>query len=367
MHLSRLLILALAVAGCRDATGKQQPAPAPAPGSNIAQATPPAAGSGSAMFIPQQKAPDSPPGTNPDYVPAEFKSGMARWKDTGVYLDGKPIGFLDFGELPIALKPTWVKDKVSDNKPADCPIEKCPGWKWSQARFYKFTDYLKAVGVDPKRIKVMHVYGPKFSQTIAVTGADLQSKAADQFMFRFGALVGGKAIPHVPPHFGNGKQPDKINGVMIYIDRKPPTITRDGIELDGVPQDGVPYYGEPLRGGVRVYLDDKLATIVKRQELDPKLAKQTPDGELHWSFADFLKSKGVDTSKIVEGWVIRDERRKEKIAWSDLSKMTFSANSQASGGILLGEGKDPVRANAVALHTREVKPDELPIIQPDEE
>ena len=169
----------------------------------------------------------------------------------------------------------------------------------------------------------------------------------------------------MPPNFGNGKQPDKINSVMIYIDRKPPTITRDGIELDGVPQDGVPYYGEPVRGGVRIYLDDKLATIVKRQELDAKQAKQTPDGELHWSFADFLKSKGVDTSKIVEGWVIRDNRREEKIPWDQLSKMTFSAGAQAQGGILLGDGQG-IRANAVALHTRAIKPDELPVIQPDE-
>jgi hypothetical protein len=366
MHLSRLLLLALAVAACRDAKGgKQEIAPAPYAGSAVAL-TGSAAGVDAGLFIPQQKPPDSPPNSNPDYTPAEFKSGMSRWKDIGVYLDGKPIGFVDFGELPITLKPTWVKDKVSDNKPPGCPIEKCPGWKWSQMRFYKFTDYLKALGVDIKRVKMMHVYGPKFSQTIAVTSKDLQSKAADDFMFRFGALVGGKAIPHVPPNFGNGKQPDKINGVMIYIDRKPPTITRDGIELDGVPQDGVPYYGEPARGGVRVYLDDKLATIVKRQELDPKQAQQTPDGELHWSFADFLKSKGVDTSKIVEGWVIRDERRKEKIAWSDLSKMRFTAGAQAKGGILLGEGEG-IRANAVALHTREIKPDELPVIQPDEE
>ena len=367
MYASRLLALALCVAACRDATGKQQEKPPPQ-GSAVVAAAGSGTGSGSAvkMFIPQQKPPDTPPGTNPDYVPAEFKTGMARWKDTGVYVDGKPIGFLDFGELPISLKPTWVKDKVSDDKPPGCPIEKCPGWKWSQSRFYKFTDYLKAVGIDIKRVKMMHVYGPKFSQTIAVTGKDLQSKAADDFMFRFGALVGGKAIPHVPPNFGNGKQPDKINGVMIYIDRKPPTITRDGIELDGVPQDGVPYYGEPIRGGVRVYLDDKLATIVKRQELDPKLAKQTPDGELHWSFADFLKSKGVDASHVVEGWVIRDERRKEKLPWDQLSKMTFSAGSQASGGILLGDGQG-IRANAIALHTRAVQPDELPVIQPDEE
>jgi hypothetical protein len=360
MHVSRLLALALALAACRDATGKQSP---PATGSAVAAGS----GSGSAkMFIPQQKPPDSPPGLDPDSLTtAEHKSGMSRWKDVGVYVDGKPMGFLDWGELPIALKPTWVKDKVSDNKPPGCPIEKCPGWKWSQQRFYKFTDYLRAIGVDPATIKMLHVYGPKLSQTIAVTGKELMSKQADGFMFRFGGEVGGKPIPQVPGNFGNGKSPDKINGVMIYIKRKPPTITRDGIELDGVPQDGVPYYGEPLRGGVRVYLDDKLATIVKRQELDPKKATQSADGDLHWDFAKFLDGKGIDASKVVEGWVIRDGRRKEKLTWAELSKMTFTASSQASGGITLGE--PGIRANAIALHTRAIQPDELPVIQPDEQ
>src|SRR5690606_16084576 len=56
-----------------------------------------------------------------EWVPAEHKKGAARWKDVGVYVDGKPISFLTFGELPITLQPTWVKDKVSQNKPASCP------------------------------------------------------------------------------------------------------------------------------------------------------------------------------------------------------------------------------------------------------
>jgi hypothetical protein len=361
MHLSRLLALCLALAACRDATGKQSPPPATGSGSAIAAA---GSGSGSAMFIPQQKPPDSPPGVDGDVTTAEHKSGMSRWKDVGVYVDGKPMGFLDFGELPIALKPTFVKDKVSDNKPPGCPIEKCPGWKWSQQRFYRFDDYLKAIGVDPSTIKVMHVYGPKLSQSIAITGKDFSRPDIGEFMFRFGSVVSGKPIPHVPGNFGNGKQPDKINGVMIYIKRKPPTITRDGIELDGVPQDGVPYYGEPLRGGVRVYLDDKLAGIVKRQELDAKTATQTPDGELHWNFGAWLSSKGIDTSKVVEGWTILDERRKQKIPFADLAKMSFGASSQKSGEIVLGDG---MRANAIALHTRAIQPDELPVIQPDEE
>jgi hypothetical protein len=127
----------------------------------------------------------------------------------------------------------------------------------------------------------------------------------------------------------------------------------------------VPYYGEPLRGGVRVYLDDKLATIIKRQDLDVKKATKTPDGELHWSVADFLTGSGVDTSKLVEAWVIRDERRTEKIAWADLQKMTFSAGSKAHGGVMIGDKE--LRANVIALHTRPIAPDELPKILPEEE
>ena len=299
-----------------------------------------------------------------DYVPAEFKAGASRWKDTGVYLDGKPIGFIQFGELPIALTPTWIKDKVSVDKPPDCPIEKCPGWKWSRQRSYKFTDYLKAVGVDLSSIKMLHVYGPKFSEAIAVTGRDLMSKAASDFTFRFGALVAGKPIPHLPPNFGNGRSPDKMTAVMIYVTKRPPVITRDGIELDGVEQTGVPYYGEPLRGGVRIYFDDRLVAIIKRQELDMKKATQR-DGDAYWSFAEFLRGHGIDTSKAVEGWVIRDERRTEVIAWPTLATMMFSAGSKAHGGILLGD--QALRANAIALHSRHILPSELPALDPEEQ
>jgi hypothetical protein len=366
MMVLRLFALSLlAFAGCRDATGRQtDPAP-PSPGI-------PAAGSAAIALEPQDnktlegtKNKDLAKGDQQDneWVPAEHKQGMARWKDVGVYLDGTPIGFLTFGELPITLKPTWVKDKVSQNKPADCP--ECPAWKWSQQRFYRFNDYLAAMGIDRRKIKQIHVYGPKLSQSVVATGRDLQTKLADQFMFRFGTDVAGKPLPWVPEGFGNGKTPDKIAGVMIYIDRKPPTVTREGIELDGVPMSGVPYYGEPLRGGVRVYLDDRLAAIIKRQELDPKQARETTDGELAWSLAGFLKSKGIDASNVVEGWVIREDRRKERLAWRELEEMSFTASSQAKGGVSLGD--DKLRANVIALHTRSIKDEELPIILPEEE
>jgi hypothetical protein len=364
MTFARLSLFAiLGVVACRDATGTQGQQPAPvgsgsaAPYTDKAVITRDPVGSGSGSDATKGDQQDS------RWVPAEFKTGAARWKDTGVYLDGKPLTFMTFGELPITLKPTWVKEKASANKPPGCP--ECPAWKWMQQRFYKFSDYLVALGLDPHKIKELHVYGPKFTQSIIVKRKDFSDRRADGFMFRFGADIGGKAIPQVPEGFANGKTPDKISAVMIYVDKTPPTMGEEGFVLDGMPITGVPYYGEPLRGGVRVYLDDRLAAIIKRQELDAKKATTTSDGELHWSFADWLKSKGVDSSKLVEGWVIREDRRKEKLPWSELAKMSFTASSQASGGVLLGDQK--YKASAIALHTRPIKPEELPVILPEEQ
>jgi hypothetical protein len=291
-----------------------------------------------------------------DWVPKEF-TGLAKWKDIGVYVDGKPVGFLSWGELPIGLKPSWLRDKVSADKRYGTDD---PGWKWARKRYYKFTDYLKAVGVDVRKVKELHIYGPKTTQTLIVTGKDLQSPAANEFWFWFGANTSGKPIPHAAQNFGNGRIGDKVNAVMVYIDKQPPTLVdNDGLYLDGVPQTGVPYYGEPIRGGVRVYLDDKLATIIKRQDLDPKKATNAADGSPQWALAEFLTAHGVDTSHIVEMWTIRGEKRSEKFSAAELAKMMFQASSQSKGGVLVGD--QLVLANAIALHTRALKPDDMPL------
>jgi hypothetical protein len=127
----------------------------------------------------------------------------------------------------------------------------------------------------------------------------------------------------------------------------------------------VPYYGEPIRGGIRVYLDDKLAAIIKRQELDGKRAVKSPDGTLTWKLVDELKLQGVDTSKVKEVWAIRDELRHEHWTGEELATMTFAANAQAKGGVLLTDAH--VRANTIALHTRTLKPEEIPAPTPDDD
>jgi hypothetical protein len=151
----------------------------------------------------------------------------------------------------------------------------------------------------------------------------------------------------------------------VYIEKEPPKLVPDvGFVLGNTPQYGVPYFGDPIRGGIRIYLDDRFVAMIKRQDLDPSKATKGPGGEPRWSLSALLDSQGVNTSKVAELWVIRDERRTEKIPGSELPTLTFGANPQAKGGVLLGDQK--LRANVIALHTRALKPEDLPYITPDD-
>ena len=291
------------------------------------------------------------------YVPKEFAAGANRWRDSGVYLDGKPIAMLEWAELPLSMPITWIKVKVSAPKRYDHPEE--TGWAWGKERRYRFTDYLKALGVDLKRVKAIHVYGPRVTDSVVATGKDLRSRAAENFQFRFGATWSGKALPSVPPKFGNGRKPDKIAAVTIYVDKTPPRLDpKLGFILDGQVVDGIPYFGEPLRGGVRVYLDDRLAAYIKRQDLPVARATKDANGDLVWKLYDVLALQGVATDKIVEAWIVRDNKRQERLTKDELAAITFTAGSRARGKILLGPKELP--AKSLMLHTRPVDPAQLP-------
>lgn len=298
-----------------------------------------------------------------EYTAAEFKEGASRWKDCGVYLDGKPIAVMTWPELPVTLQPVWVKDKVSARKR---PGSDDPGWAYIEQRHYRFTDYLTALGVDVKKVKELHVYGPNPMNVIVADQKSLKEKG-DGFLFRFGGEIEGKAIPVVPPEFGNGKSPDKVSAVMIYVKKKPPTLVRNkGMELDGKLIKDVPYYGEPMRGGVRVYFDDKLAAVIKRRLLEEAKVPSKIEGDrIEWSMFGFLESQGVDTKKIAEAWTIRNERRKDRLTREQLQDLSFESDTQASGQILLGKDRVPVQG--LAFHSKPVTEDQLPKIRPGEE
>ncbi len=299
-----------------------------------------------------------------DYVPAEFKSGADRWRDTDVYVDGVFQGVLAWAELPLALQPVWLEVRASAPKRAGTSD---PGYTLVKERRYRVTDYLRALGLDLATIKEVHLYGPKFSETVIATGADLRSPAAANFMFRFGTGAAGKPLPVVPAGFGNGKSPDKISAMMIYVAKTPPTLARNvGLVLDGQVTTGVPYFGTPHRGGVRVYLDDRLVAYLKRQDLPIAKATMVPDGDPRWGLYDVLREQGVAVDTIAEAWVIRDERWHERIDKATLTSMWFAAGIQAKGNITLGIGAAGIKAQALVLRSTPLAPALVPAIGPGE-
>jgi hypothetical protein len=286
--------------------------------------------------------------------------GMNKWRDTGVYVDGRPVGVLAFGELPIGLKPVWKTEEHS--------IEfdygyKGPRTRTSYERRYRVIDYLKAAGVDVAHIKEIHVMGPKLTSVLIASGKELRSKKGQELQFRFGGMVGGKAIPCVPENFGNGRHSDKIGAIMVYIKKKPPTLNDDdGLMLDGKEVDGIPYYGDPMRGGMRVYANDLLQAQIKRSSLKDLPGELGPDGKQRWKLWTVLERAGVDTSKIVEGWAIADERRKQKWTRAELEQLTLTLNERND---VVVDGK--IAPQAIALHDHQLAPSELPQIRPDED
>jgi hypothetical protein len=140
----------------------------------------------------------------------------------------------------------------------------------------------------------------------------------------------------------------------VYAKKKPPKVSEQAeVIFKGERYQDVPYFGTPIRGGIRIYLDDKLTAIIKRRllEEDQSLAHKTDSGELRWNLLPFLESRGVKTQRLKLAETIHEERRGHRFSGEDLKTLYFLASPQQKGEILLG--KDGVPANAIALYTTE--------------
>jgi hypothetical protein len=289
-------------------------------------------------------------------------NGILSFKDPGVYVDGVPVGMLTFGELPVPLAPVWFEETASV---AFRPGDPGPREKIVRQRRYRFADYLEAVGVDLERVRELHIYGnQRRAAAVIVSGAELRDR--QDFTFRFGGDVEGKPLPACPDGVGDGKCPDSIGAVTVYLDRTPPVRRGGHFYLDGDRVADIPYHGPALRGGVRVYRDGRLATTIKRNLLRRATTPvSTRGGQERWALYGFLATQGVDLATVAEGWVIHRDRRVRRLSRDQLLGATFVASPGISGEILLGDGAIPT--SALALHSRPVAAGDLPTIEPHEQ
>lgn len=178
-----------------------------------------------------------------------------RFGESVVYVDGKPAGVLRASELPIALAGRTVDI----------------GGGYTATR-YGFVDYVRALGIDAKRIKALHLYGG--SRVVVVDKAEV-ARIGDRIMFSFVQGDRGKPRVHWPPVKLNVNSTiDMVSNVAVYVEKDPPVLDAKGelVMRDGSPVAGkVPYAPEEQGNGTRVYVDGALVGTVKRKKLTDDL------------------------------------------------------------------------------------------------
>lgn len=275
-----------------------------------------------------------------DWVPAEFKTGTGQWRDPVIYVDGVPFGVIAIAELPYKLEPVWIEQiEALDNK---------PGQTGTIARKYKvprfrMVEYLEAFGLDAAKVTEIHIHsGPEYA---AVISGDEMRKHRDDFLFDFANQTRGRIRPYFPDGMQTSTKFDRIGAIAVYIDKQPPSLDdEEMLELDGKPVEGMPYFGEPIRGGVRVYLDDRLATVIKRNKLDAtgKLAPVPGQEADRWGLFGYLGTQGVDVSQVEVADLVYNHQRFKRLDREALDTLYFAANPQVSGEVLLGPDRTPV-------------------------
>jgi hypothetical protein len=178
------------------------------------------------------------------------KEKRPRFGESVVYIDGKPVGVIRSTELPLSLKARHID----------------LGGGYSTIR-YGFLDYARALGVDAKRVKAMHIYG---GSRVAVVERDDLTRVGDRITFEFVQGTRGKPRVDWPAaKFRLNTRVDMVSNVAFYVEKEPPILKdRQLVMPDGSPiKEKVPYAPEEQGNGTRVYVDGALIGTVKRKKI----------------------------------------------------------------------------------------------------
>jgi hypothetical protein len=219
---------------------------------------------------------ESPP---PASEPEPVREKQPRFGESVVYIDGRAAGVVHLAELPQKLKGRIIH---------------WPGGYESTS--YGFVDYVRALGIDARRIKALHLYGGK--RVVVVDRAEL-TRIGDGITFSFVGATRAKIRVNWPSvKLNTNTTIDMASNVAFYVDKEPPVL-KDGklVMPDGSPVgDKVPYAPEEQGSGTRIYVDGALSGVVKRKKItnDMLLANANAD--------DSAKAKtGEETKPAADG------------------------------------------------------------------
>lgn len=259
------------------------------------------------------------------------------WREPLLYVDGVPRAAFRAAEFPIDIVTTMVPQRrdldfnAGDSGPRTATYF-TPRWN--------IASYLERVGVPVAKVTGVIFHAGRGSTF--VSGADLRRHRREFF---FDLTDEGKGFLRIyrPLGFDVNTTYDRYVAMSVFVSKPAPTVdAQDEVVLDGVPIVGVPYYGQPLRGGIRVYVDDTIATVLKRNLLGAAKGERP-------SLAQTLGGFGVDTQAVRSADLIMGTTRSVRLTGEQFRAAWFASSEQASGTILLN-GETP--ATALMLYTK---------------
>ncbi|MEM6731085.1 MAG: hypothetical protein AAF658_05990 [Myxococcota bacterium] len=307
-YLSRFVVVLGLVIGVGCSKKKETPSPAETPGPTSMAAQ----------------------GSDQERRNRKGKGKKNRGQYCGVYLDGKPVGFLSYAELPRGLEPIYLTQK----RRLPFKAGETPKFETFKVPRYRMIDYVTRLGLPVDDIKAVHVHHGR-GLIAEVTGTALQAEP-DKMLFRFGGDTHGKAIPEFVEGLDVNRRFDHIAAVTIYVKKDPPALDdADYPQLNGERIYGIPYFGDPLKpNGVRLYVDDRYQMMVKRKMLDGEatleslLAKAGAKPELisnGVTIANNVRSKTVDAPMLLPARLVKDENRRISILLGTSEKTPVDA------------------------------------------
>ena len=268
-----------------------------------------------------------------------------RFGQSPVYVDGKPVAVVAYGELP-----PWLPTR---------PIKLGDGREVTR---FLLAEYFEAIGVPVAKISQVHLYGGR-GRIAIISGDDIRRVRKD-LMFSFTEGEEGKMRMHWGPKIDVSDTIDKVQAVAIYVERKAPRWDRAKwglVDDSGVEIEGIPFVEHPLKGGVRFYLDGRIAHHLKRNRTFDRKVEPTMmvDGTPYFRLFEYLELMGVDTRGVVAAELVDKNTVVRRIEGDELVReratIDISAPPAMSGQVMVHIGPEESRTaigvSSIQLYT----------------
>ncbi|MEO1420239.1 MAG: hypothetical protein AAFU66_04695 [Pseudomonadota bacterium] len=271
------------------------------------------------------------------------RQGGGRGRISSVYLDGKPLAAIRYGELPKGLGVVWYSYGIRDTT-----------GEFPRFRAFRLADYLELLGVDIAKLKGIFLTAGRTTRISYLAPKELLKYRKGMF-FSFSGGTAGRAQMRYAKGVKTNDQIDKLLNVYLFRDVEAPTWdpARQLFEHQGKRMSKMPAVRQkfPARA-TRIYFNDRLLTHVQRRQLrTPGAADEEEPTDSHsMSVVDYLKKQELSVRAIRRVEVVANDQTVLELSQKKARQYRISVKPGSGGWATVRPGDH--LAQAIRAYTR---------------